>query len=45
MRVAIVGAGGHGQVVADMIAAGARVGDDLLQLAGFVDDDPGLVGA
>src|SRR5262245_25455301 len=41
MRVVIVGAGGHGQVVADMIAAG----DDVLQLAGFLDDDPALVGA
>jgi sugar O-acyltransferase (sialic acid O-acetyltransferase NeuD family) len=45
MRVVIVGAGGHGQVVADMIAAGASVGDDVLTLAGFLDDDPGLVGA
>jgi UDP-3-O-[3-hydroxymyristoyl] glucosamine N-acyltransferase len=44
MRVVIVGAGGHGQVVADMIAAGARVGDDFLHLAGFLDDAPGLVG-
>ncbi len=45
MKVVIVGAGGHGQVVADMIAAGARVGDDELKLVGFLDDDPGLVGA
>jgi len=45
MKVVIVGAGGHGQVVADMIAAGARVGGDVLQLAGFLDDDPALVGA
>ena len=45
MRVVIVGAGGHGQVVADMIAAGARVGDAPPQLAGFLDDAPGLVGA
>ena len=44
MRVVIVGAGGHGQVVADMIAAGARVGDHELKLVGFLDDDPGFVG-
>jgi sugar O-acyltransferase (sialic acid O-acetyltransferase NeuD family) len=44
MKVVIVGAGGHGQVVADMIVAGARVGGDVVQLAGFVDEDPGLVG-
>jgi sugar O-acyltransferase (sialic acid O-acetyltransferase NeuD family) len=41
MRVVIVGAGGHGQVVADMIAAGNKA----LQLAGFLDDDPRLLGA
>jgi sugar O-acyltransferase (sialic acid O-acetyltransferase NeuD family) len=45
MKVVIVGAGGHGQVVADIIAAGARVGEDAMTLAGFLDDDPGLVGA
>ncbi len=45
MKVVIVGAGGHGQVVADMIATGARVGDHALKLVGFLDDDPGLVGA
>lgn len=45
MKVVILGAGGHGQVVADMIAAGARVGDDVLELAGFLDDDPALSGA
>jgi sugar O-acyltransferase (sialic acid O-acetyltransferase NeuD family) len=44
MKVVIVGAGGHGQVVADMIAAGARVADDVLELAGFIDDDAGLAG-
>ena len=44
MKVIIVGAGGHAQVVADMIAAGARNGDDVLELAGFLDDDPGRAG-
>jgi UDP-3-O-[3-hydroxymyristoyl] glucosamine N-acyltransferase len=34
MRVVIVGAGGHGQVAADMIAAGARVGDAPCSLPG-----------
>lgn len=34
MRVVIVGAGGHGQVAADMIAAGARVGDPPCSLPG-----------
>ena len=44
MKVIILGAGGHGQVVADMIASGARIGDDVLELAGFLDDDAGLSG-
>ena len=44
MKVLILGAGGHGQVVADMIAAGARAGDEVLELAGFLDDDPTLLG-
>src|SRR5262245_21696767 len=44
MKIVILGAGGHGQVVADMIAAGARAGGDVLELAGFLDDDPALLG-
>jgi sugar O-acyltransferase (sialic acid O-acetyltransferase NeuD family) len=39
MRIAIVGAGGHGKVVADAILA--RGADHL---AGFLDDDPSLLG-
>jgi sugar O-acyltransferase (sialic acid O-acetyltransferase NeuD family) len=39
MRIAIVGAGGHGKVVADAILA--RGADHL---AGFLDDDPSLWG-
>ena len=34
MRVVIVGAGGYGQVVPDMIAAGTRVGDAPCSLPG-----------
>ena len=45
MKIVILGAGGHGQVVADMIAAGARAGGEVLELAGFLDDDPALLGA
>src|SRR5262247_1729254 len=44
MKIVILGAGGHGQVVADMIAAGARAGGDVLELAGYLDDDPALLG-
>jgi sugar O-acyltransferase (sialic acid O-acetyltransferase NeuD family) len=45
MKIVILGAGGHGQVVADMIVSGARVGDEVLELAGFLDDDPALTRA
>jgi sugar O-acyltransferase (sialic acid O-acetyltransferase NeuD family) len=38
MRVVIVGAGGHGQVVADVLLCAARAGSDL-QPIGYVDDD------
>ena len=44
MKVAILGAGGHGLVVADMLRAGARVGGRVAELVGFLDDDPGLAG-
>jgi sugar O-acyltransferase (sialic acid O-acetyltransferase NeuD family) len=43
MKIVILGAGGHGQVVADMMKAGARVSGNELELAGFLDDNPGLV--
>jgi sugar O-acyltransferase (sialic acid O-acetyltransferase NeuD family) len=41
--ILIVGAGGHGQVVADILLAGHRAGDGDLPI-GFVDDDPELQG-
>jgi sugar O-acyltransferase (sialic acid O-acetyltransferase NeuD family) len=44
MKVVILGAGGHGEVVADMIAAGARIADAMVELLGFLDDDPRLAG-
>lgn len=42
-RILIVGAGGHAQVIADLILSLARVGEDVA-LVGFVDDDPQLFG-
>lgn len=44
MKILIVGAGGHGQVVADIIHARRDAGDDVA-CAGYVDDDPDLDGA
>jgi sugar O-acyltransferase (sialic acid O-acetyltransferase NeuD family) len=43
VRVVIVGAGGHGQVVADALASAARLGADTEPI-GFVDDNPSLAG-
>lgn len=43
MRVLILGAGGHGQVVADILLRAAEAGT-ALQPAGFLDDDPALLG-
>lgn len=43
MRVIVVGAGGHGQVVGDIILRMADVGIDI-SLVGFVDDAPSAVG-
>jgi sugar O-acyltransferase (sialic acid O-acetyltransferase NeuD family) len=40
LTVLIVGAGGHGQVVADLLLAG----DDRRRVLGFLDDDPALAG-
>jgi sugar O-acyltransferase (sialic acid O-acetyltransferase NeuD family) len=45
MRIVIVGAGGHGQVVADIIREGSRRTREPLEIAGFLDDDPALDGA
>jgi sugar O-acyltransferase (sialic acid O-acetyltransferase NeuD family) len=36
-----VGAGGHGQVVADILSSCVRAGDSL-EIVGYLDDDPGL---
>jgi sugar O-acyltransferase (sialic acid O-acetyltransferase NeuD family) len=43
MRILIVGAGGHAQVIADLVLSRARLGIDV-QLMGFVDDDTRLLG-
>ena len=43
MTILIVGAGGHGQVVADILQAQRAAGDDV-DVIGFVDDDPELEG-
>ena len=37
MRVLIIGAGGHGQVVADLLRAAARAGEPI-EIAGYLDD-------
>jgi acetyltransferase EpsM len=42
-RVLIVGAGGHAQVIADLILCLVRSGANL-ELAGFVDDNVALIG-
>lgn len=44
MRVLIIGAGGHGQVVADTLLAGLEQNGASLQPIGFLDDDPSLHG-
>jgi sugar O-acyltransferase (sialic acid O-acetyltransferase NeuD family) len=41
VRILLVGGGGHGQVVADILEAQAR-GDRSLEVVGYVDDDPRL---
>jgi acetyltransferase EpsM len=43
MRVLILGAGGHAQVVADILVQMQRT-DDSLEILGYVDDNPALVG-
>ena len=42
-RVVIVGAGGHGREVADVVRACVAAGEDI-ELVGFVDEDPSLHG-
>lgn len=44
MRVLIVGAGGHAQVVADILLRMQDAGEEILPL-GFLDDNPALAGA
>ena len=44
MKVVILGAGGHGHVVADIIRSGARLAGDDLEVGGFLDDRPELAG-
>jgi sugar O-acyltransferase (sialic acid O-acetyltransferase NeuD family) len=44
MRIIIVGAGGHGLVVADILESAAGRGEDV-RVAGFVDDDKRLWGS
>ncbi len=41
--IVIIGAGGHGQVVADILLVASRVGASAAPL-GFLDDDPALAG-
>ncbi len=43
MRVVILGAGGHGQVVADIFRAQQKAGKRL-EIVGFLDDRPELLG-
>lgn len=42
LKVVIVGAGGHGQVVADSLLAGLKCKGNNIQPVGFVDDNPRL---
>jgi sugar O-acyltransferase (sialic acid O-acetyltransferase NeuD family) len=42
-RILIIGAGGHGQVIADSLRQMIRVGSDL-ELVGFLDDDSAHLG-
>lgn len=44
LQVLIIGAGGHGQVVADILLRMGEAGRPL-QPVGYVDDDPALAGA
>src|SRR5262249_32870638 len=44
MKVLVIGAGGHGQVVADILRAGARAGD-ADEFIGYLDDRPEHVDA
>ncbi len=43
-RILVIGAGGHGQVVADILLAAAQRGGADGVPTGFLDDDPALLG-
>ena len=43
MRILVIGAGGHGQVVADILGSRIRIGEPL-QVVGYLDDDARLHG-
>ena len=43
MRILVLGAGGHGQVVADVLLRMAEAGSGLT-VAGYLDDNPSLTG-
>jgi sugar O-acyltransferase (sialic acid O-acetyltransferase NeuD family) len=43
VKVLVIGAGGHGQVVADILLAEQTAGRDV-SVVGYVDDDPALAG-
>ena len=42
MKILIAGAGGHGQVVADILLSRIKAGDKTIQSVGFLDDDAAL---
>lgn len=42
MRALIIGAGGAGQMVADIFRARLKGGDESIQVVGYLDDDPAL---
>jgi sugar O-acyltransferase (sialic acid O-acetyltransferase NeuD family) len=44
MKIAVIGAGGHGQVVADIIRASSLAAVGEISLIGFLDDRPELAG-
>jgi sugar O-acyltransferase (sialic acid O-acetyltransferase NeuD family) len=44
VKIVIIGAGGHGQVVADILRAAIRAGGDI-EVAGYLDDDRSKHGA
>jgi len=43
MRILVIGAGGHGQVVADILLRMTDAGEKVI-VVGYLDDDPALIG-